>query len=210
MKKNKIIGGVITLTSLALIAACSPQDSGNQDSVDTSVQSSTSVAESSSDSQMMNGSESMEDMEGMQHENSGELPEGLKEAENPEYEVGEQANLLTDHMPGMKGATATIVGAFDTTAYEVTFQPTDGGELVENHKWVIQEEIAEAKNQEEPLEQGAEVTLEAKHMAGMEGATATIDSSKTTTVYMIDYEPTDSGETVKNHKWFTEDELSQE
>lgn len=207
MNKKKIIGGVITLSSLALLAACSPQDSENQESVDTSVQSSIPAAESSSESQMMSESEGMD---GMMHDDSGEIPEGLQEAENPTYPVGDTVTIQTDHMAGMEGATGTIVGAFDTVGYEVTYEPTNGDSIVENHKWVLKEEIPEARNQEEPLSEGTEVTLEASHMEGMEGATATIDSAEETTVYMLDYQPTDGGEMVKNHKWVTEDELSQE
>ncbi|PET71278.1 hypothetical protein CN514_07580 [Bacillus sp. AFS001701] len=45
-------------------------------------------------------------------------------------------------------------------------------------------------------------------MEGMKGAKATIYSAERTTVYMIDFKPTDGGETVKNHKWVTELELS--
>ena len=210
MNKKKIIGGVITLSSLALLAACSPQDSGNQESVDTSEQSSTPTVENSSESDMMNESESMDDMGGMMNDDSGEIPEGLQEAENPTYPVGDTVTIQTDHMAGMEGATGTIVGAFDTVAYEVTYEPTNGDSIVENHKWVLKEEIPEARNQEEPLSEGTEVTLEASHMEGMEGATATIDSAEETTVYMLDYQPTDGGEMVKNHKWVTEDELSQE
>lgn len=210
MNKKKIISGVITLSSLALLAACTPQDSGNQESVDTSEQSSTPTVENSSESDMMNESESMDDMGGMMHDDSGEIPEGLQEAENPTYPVGNTVTIQTDHMAGMEGATGTIVGAFDTVAYEVTYEPTNGDSIVENHKWVLKEEIPEARNQEEPLSEGTEVTLEASHMEGMEGATATIDSAEETTVYMLDYQPTDGGEMVKNHKWVTEDELSQE
>ena len=156
MKNNKIIQGVVTLASLTILAACSPQNNENEESKDTSVQSSLSSDESSSNSQKGNESESME---GMEHDDLGEIPVGLQESENPEYKVGEEVTLLTDHMPGMKGATATIVGAFDTTAYEVTFQPTTGDEIEENHKWVIKEEITEAKNQEKTLEKGTEITL---------------------------------------------------
>jgi len=54
MNKKKIITGAITLSSLALLAACSSQDNENQESDDTSVQSSIPAAENSSDSQMMN------------------------------------------------------------------------------------------------------------------------------------------------------------
>ncbi|WP_390628897.1 YdhK family protein [Bacillus litorisediminis] len=142
----------------------------------------------------------------MNHSSSGEVPEGLQEAENPTYEVGSQAILETDHMEGMKGATATIVGAYDTTVYAVSYTPTTGGEKVEKHKWVIHEEIQDAG--EEPFKPGDEVILEAAHMEGMEGATAVIDSAEQMTVYMVDYTPTDGGEKVKNHKWVTESELS--
>ncbi|WP_336864927.1 YdhK family protein [Peribacillus frigoritolerans] len=155
--------------------------------------------------------ENMEGMEGMDHGNmdhssSEEVPEGLKEAKNPTYEVGSQAILETDHMEGMKGAKATIVGAYDTTVYAISYTPTTGGERVENHKWVIQEEIKDARD--EPLEHGTEVTVDAAHMKGMDGAKAKIDSAEATTVYVVDYIPTTGGEEVKNHKWVTESELS--
>jgi len=58
---------------------------------------------------------------------SGEVPEDLKEAENPTYEVGSQAIIETDHMRGMYGAEATISGDFDTTVYSVSYIPTIGG-----------------------------------------------------------------------------------
>jgi hypothetical protein len=109
-------------------------------------------------------------------------------------------------MAGMKGAVATIVGAFDTTAYVISYTPTTGGKRVTNHKWVIHKEIKEADD--ENLEPGTEVTIEANHMEGMDGATAEIDSAELTTVYMIDYIPTTGGEKVTNHKWVTESELS--
>jgi hypothetical protein len=151
---------------------------------------------------------SSEESMDMDHSGSGEVPEDLAVAENPTYKVGSKAILETDHMEGMKGAEATIVGAFDTTAYAVSYTPTTVGEKVENHKWVIQEEIKDAGK--EPLKPGTEVTLEADHMEGMKGATAVIDSAEPTTVYMIDYTPTTDGEKVTNHKWVTESELSPE
>ena len=101
-----------------------------------------------------------------------------------------------------------IVGAFDTTVYEVSYQPTTGSERVENHKWVTQEEIEEA--QDEVIANGTEVTLKADHMEGMDDAPATIEASDKTTLYMIDYKPTTGGDTVKNHKWVTEKELSED
>ena len=59
----------------------------------------------------------------MNHNGSGEVPEGLKTAENPTYAVGTQAIIESDHMPGMKGATATIVGAYNTTVYSISYTP---------------------------------------------------------------------------------------
>ncbi|MGP6145549.1 YdhK family protein [Jeotgalibaca sp. A122] len=181
------------LTSVTVLSACSTEQTS---------QDSTTVSESS-----MVETESSMASHDMVHDDSGELPAGLEEAAAPTYEVGDKVTLLNDHMPGMEGATATIVGSFDTIAYEVTYEPTDGSEKVENHRWVVQEEITEAKDSDEALEAGSEVQLEAHHMEGMEGATATIDAVEETTVYMLDYEPTDGSETVKNHKWFIESEL---
>lgn len=165
--------------------------------------------ENQSDQEKMEEKEEMDDMDHgeMNHSGSGEVPEGLKEAENPKYAVGSNALLETDHMPGMKGAEATIQGAYDTVVYTVTYTPTNGGEKVKNHKWVIHEEVENLR--EEPYKQGDdEVVLNANHMEGMDGAKAAIDSAEETTVYMVDYTPTDGGEEVKNHKWVTESELS--
>ncbi len=142
----------------------------------------------------------------MNHSSSSEVPEGLHEAMDPIYPVGSQAIIKDDHMEGMKDATATIVGAYDTIAYTVSYTPTTGGERVTNHKWVIHEEIEAAA--EKPYEPGDEVVLEAEHMKGMKGAAAVVDSNEQTTVYMIDFNTTTDGELVKNHKWVTENELS--
>lgn len=159
------------------------------------------------ESQKNNNEPKQEDMKmEMNHSSSGEVPESLKVAENPTYEVGSEAIIKTDHMEGMDGAVATIVGAYDTTAYAISYTPVTGGERVENHKWVIQEEVKD--DDDKTLEQGTEVTVEADHMKGMEGALAEIDSAEKTTVYMIDYTPTTGGEEVTNHKWVTESELS--
>ncbi|WP_080837522.1 YdhK family protein [Cohnella massiliensis] len=118
----------------------------------------------------------------MEHSGSADVPQGLKKAQNPTYKVGDEVVIHAKHMPGMDGAKATVVGAYDTTAYAVTYTPTTGGEKVPNHKWVIQEDIKDAGS--EPLKPGTTVTLEADHMEGMKGAQATIDSSEQTTVYI--------------------------
>ena len=158
------------------------------------------------DHENTNMDSSSEESMDMDHSGSGEVPEDLAVSENPTYEVGSKAIIETDHMEGMKGAEATIVGAYDTTAYAISYTPTNGGERVENHKWIIQEEVKEAGD--EPFEPGTEVEVEAEHMKGMDGASAEIVSAEPTTVYMIDYIPTTGGEKVTNHKWVTESELS--
>ncbi|MDY0407174.1 YdhK family protein [Virgibacillus sp. 179-BFC.A HS] len=201
LKSKKTVIGTFLLVAMFTLVACGsnnneakPNDSKNTDS------------QSSSEQQSNDDEMNHEEMD-MDHSGSGEVPEGLEEAKNPKYEVGSKAIIESNHMKGMKGAEATIVGAFDTIAYTISYTPTTGGEKVTNHKWVIQEEIKEAKD-DKPLEPGTEVTVEASHMKGMEGATAKIDSAEKTTVYMVDYMPTTGGEKVTNHKWVTEDELS--
>ncbi|MEQ2464818.1 MULTISPECIES: YdhK family protein [Bacillaceae] len=142
-----------------------------------------------------------------EHQETGspEIPEGLEPAADPKYKEGSQVILKANHMEGMDGAEATVLNAFDTIAYQVTYTPTTGGEPVKNHKWVIQDEIKDAGS--EMLEKGTEVTLEADHMEGMKGAKATIESAENTTVYMVDYQPTTGGEMITNHKWVTEEEV---
>lgn len=141
----------------------------------------------------------------MNHSGSSEVPEGLKAAESPTYKVGTQAIIESDHMEGMKGAVATIVGVYDTTVYTISYTPTNGGGKVENHKWVIHEEIIDVGD--EPIKSGSEVKINAEHIDGMDGVTAEIDSTEETTVYMVDF-TTPNGDEVKNHKWVTESELS--
>lgn len=96
------------------------------------------------------------------HSSSSELPEGLESAENPTYKQGSQVIIRADHMEGMNGAEATVLDAFNTTAYVISYTPTTGGEVVTNHKWVIQEELKDVG--EEELQPGTEVVLEADHM----------------------------------------------
>jgi len=151
--------------------------------------------------------ENKSEEESSEHHHSGttDLPEGLESAPDPKYKEGSQVIIKADHMKGMDGAEATILNSFNTIAYEVTYTPTTGGKKVENHKWVIQDEIKDAGN--EMLEKGTEVILEADHMKGMKGAKAVIDSAENTTVYMVDYQPTTGGDMVTNHKWLIEEEL---
>lgn len=95
--------------------------------------------------------------------------------------------------------------AYKTYAYEVSYTPTNGGDKVNNHKWVVNEEVADAP--EDGFKKGDTVKLEADHMSGMKNAEAKIDDVEETTVYIVDYQSTDNDKMVKNHKWMTGDEL---
>lgn len=194
--KNKLWMFLISSVAAISLAACGGDQNGTENK---EVEQSTQQTDESSG----NGSGSMEHS-GMSHSSSGDLPEGLKEAENPTYPVGSKAIITSNHMEGMEGAEATIVGAFDTTAYIVSYTPTTGGDRVTNHKWVIHEEIDNAPDF--PIEPNSEVSLNADHMPGMKGAVAVVEDLEETTVYMVDYTST-TGEEVTNHKWVTDEEL---
>jgi hypothetical protein len=203
MKNKKRLLGLAALLLIFFLAACAgneattPNENTDTES-DTHEKMDMGEGESESNGEM--------DHSDMNHSGSGEVPKGLAEAENPTYPVGSKVIMHADHMPGMNGAEATVSGAFNTTVYSVTYTPTNGGEPVKNHKWVVHEEIENAG--EEPYKPGDEVVLTADHMEGMKGAKATIDTAKQTTVYMVDFTNQATGKEVKNHKWVVEDELS--
>lgn len=44
-------------------------------------------------------------------------------------------------MEGMKGAEAVVDDAIQGTVYAVDYTPTNGGEKIENHMWVIGDEV---------------------------------------------------------------------
>ena len=184
--KKKLTLGFLTLALTFTLAACSEENS----------QQGTDHTEH----------ENM-DHSTMNHSSHEDVPEGLAEATNPTFPLGTTAIMHAHHMPGMDGVKATIVGAYNTTAYEVTYTSTTTGELVKNHKWVVHEELENPGTA--PLKQGTEITLSADHMEGMDGATAVIDSAEKTTVYLVDY-TSSTGEKVTNHKWVTESELATE
>ena len=199
MIKNKMMMGTMSIVAALALSACNADPSPSD------------MDEQMDDHMEENAGDMDENMDGedghmMDHSGSGEVPDDLQEAQDPTYEVGGQAIIETDHMSGMQGAEATIAGAYDTTVYAVSYTPEGGGDPVEDHKWVIHEELEDAP--EEPYAVGDEVVLDADHMEGMDGATATIDSAEQTTVYMIDFTTTDTEEEVTNHKWVTEDELA--
>lgn len=188
MRSRRSFGrlAAVALTGAIVFAGCT--DSGSDDG-QTSGESEASDAGGHGD---------------MEHPmDGGPAPEGMAPAEDPQFPVGTEVTLTADHMEGMEGATATISGAFDTTTYSVSYTPTDGGEPVTDHKWVVHEELENPGDA--PLAEGTEVVITAEHMAGMEGAEATIDSATEETVYMVDYES--DGMMMTNHKWVVESEI---
>lgn len=202
MKKNKISILFLSLVLAFTLIGCNNQTETIEETTTAPVEETETVEETDSqESESSHMDHSAEEMS-----SDGVVPEDLTEAENPTYPVGSKAIIRTDHMMGMDGAEATITGAYNTTVYTVSYTP-ENGEPVEDHKWVVHEELENPG--EEPLNPGDEVVLLASHMEGMEGSTATIDSAEETTVYMVDFVTTDTNEQVSNHKWVTEAELEE-
>ena len=133
--------------------------------------------------------------------------ENFTPAENPLYPVDAQVILSADHMPGMNGAIARISGAFGTTLYAITYTRSDTGEVVNDHKWVIHEEIANYGAL--PFNVGDTVTLLPGHISGMggEGVQALVTQAVPGVAYMVDFSPTDGSDPVVNHQWVMEAEL---
>ena len=195
MKKKRKVGVALLATLLAL-AAC--KDESGEDlpplgTVQEEQQEKTGETTESTEHAQMN------------HSTTGEVSEGLRKAEDPAFPVGSKVLIRTNLEEGMETVEGTVVGAYESTAYMVSYEPSDGGDAVENYKWVIHEEIEEAGP--DLFARGEEVVLNASHAAGMHGADAYIEAVEATTVYMVDYvSPT--GEEITNHRWFVEEELS--
>lgn len=142
----------------------------------------------------------------MEHNNDGgEAPKGMAEAVNPKFKVGDSVKIDAEHMPGMEGAIGTVTGVYSTTAYEVNYDPTDGSPRVEDHKWVVHEELDNPGDA--PLAEDTPIVIEAEHLKGMKGAHGTVEDAESTNVYMVDFDA--NGTHFTNHKWVTEDELEQ-
>ncbi|ANK38490.1 MULTISPECIES: DUF1541 domain-containing protein [Staphylococcus] len=143
--------------------------------------------------------------EHMEHKSENKVPEDMESTEESKFKKDDEVTITAGHMPGMKNAEATVKGAYETYAYVVSYTPTNGDEKVSNHKWVVNEEVADAP--ENGFKKGDTVKLEADHMPGMKGAEAKIDDVNKTTVYVVDYRSTENDKMVKNHKWMTSNEL---
>ncbi|MGC2865148.1 DUF1541 domain-containing protein [Corynebacterium glutamicum] len=191
----------LALASTLVLSACT---SSTENAEDNSVTSTTSATLEQGENQHHDSATESSHHEMEHPEDGGPAPSGMVEAVDPTFPIGSEVILKADHMPGMSSAKATIVGAFTTTTYSVSYEPVGGGEPVVDHRWVVHEELVDPS--QAPLPDGAEVILDADHMAGMKGAQATIYSSTNETVYMVDIVTEDIRMT--NHKWFVESEIA--
>ncbi|WP_414053089.1 YdhK family protein [Macrococcus animalis] len=141
----------------------------------------------------------------MNHNNEA-TPKNMVKATNPKYNVGDEVKITEEHMAGMKDAEGKVKEVYTTYVYEVSYQPKNGDKKVNNHKWVVNEELKDAPKS--GFKKGEKAEMTANHMDGMKGAEATIDDVKQTDVYVVDYKDTKTDKLVKDHKWMTEDELS--
>jgi hypothetical protein len=66
----------------------------------------------------------------------------IKGAGSKRLAGGTKVVLTADHMPGMKGAHATIVSSTAQPVYVVDY--TANGMTMKNHKWVVQDELKPA------------------------------------------------------------------
>ena len=121
------------------LAGCSAPDDAAQDSDTggTETVDAGSAQESDASSTHDSGESDHEDMD--HPADGGAPPEGIEEAANPKFDVGDTVVLSADHMPGMKGAKATIDSSTDETVYMVDLD-TDEMEMT-NHKWVVESEM---------------------------------------------------------------------
>ena len=140
----------------------------------------------------------------MKHNDESKVPEGMKSTNEGEFKVGDKVTI-TGAYARYERCRSYCKGAYKTYAYVVSYKPTNGNEKVNNHKWVVNEEIKDAPK--DGFSKGDTVKLEASHMSGMKGATVNIDNVKKTTVYVVDYKSKDNGKIIKNHKWMTGNEL---
>lgn len=202
MKKHLALATASTIAAYGLVlTGCSP--AGESDSQAPTQQSSSKPTAHNPSTE--SSAEAHSGYEHMNHSpDGGPVPAGMTPAQNPTYPVGTEVKLTADHMHGMKGATATIVGAYQTNTYAVNYTPTTGEPEVRDHRWVVQEELETTSK--DRLADGTPVTLRADHMEGMNGAKATIAHSTTETVYVVDYEA--NGTTMTNHKWVVDSEMT--
>ena len=124
----------------------------------------------------------------------------------PTLALASCGNSSDDDHAGHEGHAASSA---DTSAPESAAPGHDmGGMDMHDHAMDGGDEpagIADATDPTYPV--GTRVTVTADHMAGMEGAAATVTGAFSTTVYAVSYTPTDGGTPVHDHRWVVHEEL---
>lgn len=140
LRRQSRIASLLTvgaLSSAVALGGCTVDEDSDQSSEDTT--SATTTASQQSSSSESSTSESSEPSDSQDNEahhemdhsmDGGGAPEGIAVDAHPTYPVGTTVTLTADHMKGIKGAKATIAGAFSTYTYEVDYTPADGGKPV--------------------------------------------------------------------------------
>lgn len=108
--KKTIISSLLSVALLSSYPLVNKVGANTLDDADNAAQTGSKTVASETTDKSQTGHE------GMKHDESVEIPEGLVEAENPTYPEGSEVTIQTDHMPEMMGATGEVVGAFDSIA----------------------------------------------------------------------------------------------
>lgn len=199
---NKLLLAIASFVAMFTLAACGTNDTTNGDTTEPGTDVTNNNEEMDKElGENMDGDGQAE----ATNSTSSEVPEGVKEAENPKFAVGDKVTVNGAHFEGMEGSQGTIVGAYETTVYSVSYTSTTNDGYEENHKWVIREEVDGIDK--ETIDQGSEVIINVDREEGMLGATGVIDTVEDTTVYIVNFTTTD-GQEMKNYKWLKESELS--
>ena len=138
------------------------------------------------------------------HSTWGKIPEGLKEAKNPKFKVGDKVIINAAHDDDMQGSEGTVVGAYETTVYSISYKSTTMASRKKTRNGLCGKKSSPLAKK---LDVGSKVIIEADREEGMKGAEGVIDTVEETVVYMVDY-VNKEGEKVENYQWLKESELS--
>lgn len=128
----------------------------------------------------------------------------LKMDKNAKYKDNAKVTVKADHMAGMKNAKGMVVHAYDTPLYEVQYKNTQSGKEVMHHKWLVKSDF---KDSDKKDKKGDTITITTDHMPGIKNAKGKIIKVHKGPTYEINYTNTETGKSVMNHKWITQDEL---
>lgn len=135
---------------------------------------------------------------------NGEDLSQYKTAANPTFPIGSKVIIKSEHSKGMKDAKATVVKAYDTIAYSVSYTPKEGA-AVKDSQWIVNEEIID--DNDVAFEVGDIVRTTASHKPDAHGVDLTIESVRPTTAYVVDYVDTNTNKKISHYQWVIEDEM---